>query len=162
MNSEELNNKIEGITIEFTHEKILKCFDGDFIDSIREKTNNEVRCTWGPIGVLEYELWKHNLEGYWNTCQIMLRPEGYFYEVPATYSVQAWFQVFKDARMNRRTNSTPTIKDEIPNPLPNPIILQIRDGIVISKTLIHTLTKDVTPSVTQTIQTPRPYKGVSK
>ena len=165
MNHKELVENIEGVTIEFTHEKILKCFDGDFLDSIREETEQEIRCTWGPAGVLEYELWRHDLSGYWNEHQIMLRPEGYYYEVPATYSVQTWFQVFKDASKNRTrrgTNPTPTIKDEIPNPLPDPIVLQIRDGIVISKTLIHTLTKDVTPSITQTTQPPRIYKGKIK
>lgn len=162
MNSQEVIDQIEGITIELSHEKILQSYDLEYLDTIREESEHKCRPTWGPEGIIQTELWRHGQEGYWNGDEIMLRtnPERYFFPIHATHSVKEWFEVFKLAYRNRTDRGrkpNPTIQDEIPNPLPPPIVLQIRDGIITDKSLIHTLSTAASPSTTQTVN----YQGTS-
>lgn len=142
MNDQEFIKKIEGVTIDLSHKNILRSYNWKYLDSIKEKSEYMCRPTWGPEGELQIQLYEQDLTGYWDDYFIMLRPQpvNYYFRVPVTHTIQEWFQVFRDnyKNRNRRGITEPTLQDEIPDPLPDPIIIQIRDGIGIDKTLIHT------------------------
>ena len=138
MNKEYSHDDLEDTTVEIDHNAIKLSYTDEFLDE-----NPECRTVWGPEGYLQRALFDYGFYGTWDEDMIMFRPNGYFLRVHATRSVIKWFKIFQEYRHStayhqkmkgvKERDRRPI--DEMPDPLPPTITLQIRDGILISKTL---------------------------
>ena len=143
----ELFTSLEGITIDLNKDYLLYSHTTEFTEKAREKC--EYGISYGPAGVITYELAQLGYRADLEEQHIMFHFDFPFYymKVPITNSLWDWFEPF----LSREKNMW-----DLPNPIPEPIVIQIRDGIAIHRSLHHDNDK-ITINVTTDKATESPY-----